>query len=108
WNPADDLEPRCRAFMDRHNLDSTGLEPTLLDPRRGAFDDAHLIVSLGGDLRSHVERIPYQAVVLEWEVGGDLAGLDQERAELLLREGLQSLSARIADLMELLRGEGAG
>ncbi|MEM7585763.1 MAG: PhoU domain-containing protein [Acidobacteriota bacterium] len=105
WAPAEALEPRCRVFMDRHHLDPTSLEPTRLDSRGAAFADAHVIVSLGGDPRPHVERIPYKTVVLDWQVGTDLTDLDQERAESQLRDGLRDLSARLTELMELLHGE---
>ena len=105
WSPADEIEPRCRAFMERQSLDTFELEPRRLDPRRDALAAHHVIVSLGGDLRSHVERIPFQCIVLEWEAGPDLTGLDQERADSLLRAGLLTLSAQLTELVELLHGQ---
>lgn len=112
WAPAEVIEPRCAAFMDRHGLETAGLEPTSLEARRGFFADAHVIVSLGGDPRPHVGRTPYHSVVLEWPVlewpaGPELADLDQERVETLLRDGLRDISARLVELIQLLRGEEA-
>ncbi|MEM9557923.1 MAG: PhoU domain-containing protein [Acidobacteriota bacterium] len=109
WQPAEAIDPRCLVFMERHGLDGSGLAPHSLrtEPSsagRVELDDAHVVVSLGGDLRAHVDSIPFHTVLLEWNVGPVLAGLDQERAESLLDLGFRMLQSRITELLETLRG----
>ncbi len=107
WEPAEALDPRCHLFMERHGLDTDDLVPTPLNRQRDALNQFHVIVSLGGDLRPQVEDLPFHAVVLEWDLGGRLEGLDQERAERLLEDLYKDIASRVRDLMEALRGEGA-
>ena len=107
WQPGKDLEARCQVFLDRHGFDVGTLTPkdlTVLEPDLGTY---HVIVSLGGDLRPHVEEIPFHTVVLEWDLGPGIAGLDQERAEHLLENAWKDLKVRCGELLELLRGPGA-
>lgn len=107
WQPADSLEPRCLVFMDKHGLDTTGLEPARLQPTHEELSDYHVIVSLGGDVRLHLPEIPYHTVVLEWDAGPDLQGVDQERAQEMLSEAYKRIAGEVRRLMETLRGEGA-
>ncbi len=107
WKPAESLEPRCLLFMDRHSVSTDGLEPTLLEPVHDELASFQVIVSLGGDLRPHLREIPFHTVLLEWDVGPGIGGLDQERAEQLLAEMYKRIAAQVGELMETLRGEGA-
>ena len=66
-----------------------------------------MIVGLAPDARRHLGAVPYATVFLEWQLpslaevvnGGDVTGR--------LRELTQQLSGEIADLMVIMRGEGA-
>ena len=108
WRPQESLDPRCQLFMARHGLDPGDAKPRPLNPKREALQQYHVIVSLGGDLRPHVEEIPFHAVVLEWDLASGLEGLDQERAERLLEDIFKDIASRVRGLMETLRGKGAG
>lgn len=107
WNPAAGLDPRCQLFMDRHGLDTSSLRPAPLAALQDELARYHVIVSLGGDVRPHVADIPFQVVVLEWDLGSSLAGLDQERAERLLEDLYRQIAHRVRELIQTLRGPGA-
>ncbi len=125
WAPAEGLEPRCQVFMERHGLDTSGLEPALLEPMHDELASFYVIVSLGpfaplapsaplrgdvgdsGDPRPHIKEMPFHTVLLEWDVGPGPEDMDQERAEKLLEEAYKKIAHHIRQLMETLRGEEA-
>ncbi|MCP3964176.1 MAG: hypothetical protein GY719_40620 [bacterium] len=107
WAPAEALEPRCQLFMESHGLDTSELEPTLLEQRHEDLASYYVIVSFGGDPRAHIGQMPFHTVLLEWDAGPDPTGLDQERAESTIEESYKLIASRIRGLMETLRGEEA-
>lgn len=106
--PAQDLDPQCRRFMDNRGLDTAGLTPAPLPGRADELARFHVLVSLAGALRPHLVELPYHTVLLEWEAAPVLTDLAPEHAEALLSEGFENLSVRIRQLMVTLCGEGAG
>lgn len=107
WSPAAQIDPRCRAFMESRGLGSADLVPRPLASLREELSSFHVVVSFGGDLRPHVEAVPFHTVVLEWDLGPGLAGSGTEAAEEQLATKLQEVGVRIRQLMETLRGEEA-
>ncbi len=107
WEPGGALEARCQVFMERHGFATNGLSPKGLRELSDDLSAYHLIISLAGDIRPHVEEIPFHTVVLEWNLGPPVEGLDQQRAEHVLQAAWDELKVRCGGLMELLRGEGA-
>ncbi len=107
WAPADGLEPRCQLFMERHGLDASSLEPSLLEPVHEELASHYVIVSLGSDPRRQIPEVPFHTVLLEWDVGPGPEGMDQERAERLLEETYKRIAHHVRELMETLRGEEA-
>ncbi len=108
WAPADGLEPRCQLFMERHGLDTAKLAPARLEPVHEELASYYVIVSLGGDLGRQISEVPFHTVLLEWDVGPEPVGLDQERAEKVLEESYKRIAHQVRELMETLRGEEAG
>ena len=109
WAPAKELDPHYRRFMEARGLDAEELAPTSLASRPSGLAGYHVVVSLGGDVRPHVEEIPFHTAVLEWDdVSPSLNGLDAERTGALLATAQKDLGARVRALMELLRGEEEG
>lgn len=106
WSAEQELEPRCRLFLERKGLDGGDAAPSQLEDLHETLSRYHVIVSLGGDLRPHVNEMPFHTVVLEWEPGPALAELDQERALALFEESLEALAPQIRGLYETLRGSG--
>ncbi len=105
WAPAESIEPRAQVFMEQRGLDTANLEPEL--PIYEDLADYHVIVSFGGDVRPHLPEVPFHTVVLEWDVGPTLDGMDQQRAEGLLEEMYKEIASRLLGLMETLRGKDA-
>jgi phosphate transport system protein len=96
WQPADKLEPTCRKFMDQHGLDLRESQPTLLDTSHAALSEYNVIVSLAPGAREHIAELPFQTVLLEWELpAGSHA------------ESYKDISNRMRELMVTLRGESA-
>jgi phosphate transport system protein len=104
WHAAEELEPRFTRFMDRQGMDLTGHTPRQLDTTPGELARYHVIVSLEGDARPHIDQLPYRTVLLNWDVGPGPEGLDQERAEVALETLYKEIAVRVRDLMETLRG----
>lgn len=107
WAPAEALEARCQVFMERQGFDTVDVQPQSLQDLDEDLASFHVIVGLGGSLQSHLPEIPFHSIALEWDLGPDVEGLDQERAEHLLDAAWNSIRARCGELMETLRGEGA-
>jgi phosphate transport system protein len=107
WSPAEGLDQRFLLFLEKHGFDTADLEPADLGKMRDEVDDFHVVVSLEGDGRPHLQEVPFHTVLLQWEVGPPPEGLDQERALGLLEEAYKRISVNVRELMETLRGEEA-
>ncbi len=108
WQPAESLDAGCARFLDGHGFSTEELKPTLLDLPVEELGDYHVIVNLEQGAEAPLPGIPFHTVLLDWDVGPAPAGLDRERADALIVQVHKEVSTRIRDLMEQLRGEGAG
>jgi len=97
WEPARSIDGQTAEFLEQHGHDPRGIEPSPLPTSPGGLEDFHVIVGLEQGLFDRVGEVPFHTVVLRWPVAdaGDLEALYKD------------LSARVRDLMETLRGEGA-
>ena len=98
WEPADRLAPELPEFAERSGLDFAGTRPKSVAQLPAELVELDLIVSLDGDPRPGLGEIPFRTVVLEWDLDGSEAPLD----ELARR-----IAAELRNLIELLRGEHA-
>jgi phosphate transport system protein len=102
YHPADKLAPELLSFVDELGLEVGDLTPTKLDP--SSLSQYHVVVWLNGDPSAHIPNLPYETVLLQW----DLPKLaDAKNVATRLREISRALSAEIRDLMVLIRGEDA-
>lgn len=108
WRPARKLDAACARFLDRNGFATDPLEPAQLDLPLEELGDYHVIVNLEQGKEAPLPGVPFHTVLLDWDVGPSPAGLDQERADALIEEAHKEISTRVRDLMETLRGEGAG
>jgi len=108
WQPASSLDVGVARFLDSHGFSVEDLKPTLLDLPVEELGDYHVIVNLGQGKEAPLPGVPFHTVLLDWDVGPSPVDLDQERADALIEEVHKELSTRIRELMEQLRGEGAG
>lgn len=102
YQPADKLAPELLKLTEELGIDIGDLTPTKLDEK--ALSQYHVIVWLNGDPMQHITEVPYETVLLRWELP-KLAGADNVTKRL--REISQALSAEIHDLMVTMRGEDA-
>jgi phosphate transport system protein len=102
WQPADSLDPHCRAFLERHGYDLAEAQPRRLEPIRSDLAAFHVIVSLGGDLCEHMPEIPFRTVLLEWNI--EAGAGSPERA---IEEAFRQVALKVRELMETLRGADA-
>jgi phosphate transport system protein len=98
WAASRQLAPDLVDFVEQHGLDFAGATPKEIGALPDGLGEFDLIVSLEGDPRPHLGEVPFHTVVLEWDVGGESAPLD---------EVARSIAAQLQHLVELLRGEDA-
>lgn len=107
WKPAAAIDARLERFAERKSLDLDGRLPQSLESMWDEIEDYHVLVSLAGDVRPHLQQVPFRTVLMRWNVGLAPEGVDEQRADAMFEEAYRSLSVQIGDLMKTLRGEGA-
>jgi len=107
WDPADTISPMLRGFMERkgHALESA--VASSLATTRHQLKDYHVVVSINGDVRRHIDTLPFATIFLSWDVGDCPVDLDAADAEQRFAGVYRELAGRIEDLMVTLRGEDA-
>ena len=104
WEPASALSPSMREFMDAHGFPLLNAHPKPVAAHHDELAEYHVIVDLAGDARERLDELPFNTVLLEW----DLEEVDGEDTSVEVLEDLHSrISYEVRDLMEALRGEGA-
>ncbi len=106
WNPAQQLDPGVANFMQSKSFDLEGMGPKRLVTVHDDLEEWYVVVSLEPGAREQIPEVPYHTLLLEWDpgVGPDEAGQWSEEA---LEEAFRTLSVKIGELMETLRGKGA-
>ena len=96
--PASNMSQDLVAFLSNRGLSVSDHGPRALsDVTHLELTEKHVIVCLEGEINDYLDSIPFHTSVQQWDLGST------SDMENLYRE----LAARIRDLMELLRGEGA-
>lgn len=102
---AETLDPNLARFFDEKGIDYSDAKPISIEqltPKE--ISEQHVVVSLQGEISSYLSRIPFHTSALEWGLGEVPEDEDIHEYDSIYRE----LAILIKDLMELLRGEGAG
>jgi phosphate transport system protein len=89
-------------FMQSFGIDCASSSYTTIEmlPR---LDEFNVIVSLQGPVSAYISAIPFNVVVLEWQIVAS-HGADKQQQ---FKEMFSLLSARISDLLEIMRGKEA-
>jgi len=96
WKNASELNPEMVQLANAAGLDLGGAVPRSMDEEIGRLSRYHVIIGLTPGIRDHLAKVPFNTVLLEWDL-----------SEADLSEQLREVSASIRTLMETLRGEGA-
>lgn len=103
-DPADALVPALSEHLEQRGMSVGDLAPRRLDLTDAELGEYHVIVSLQGTVEDYLERTPFHATPVAWDVAADAdAEHPSERCVTVHRE----LAGHIQDLMMLLRGDDA-
>lgn len=97
WEPAEQVDPEAMQLARELSLDMGGAVPRPLSDeieRIGRFD---IVIGLEAGALELLEPMPYHTVFLDWSC----------EAEMGLKECWLELTARVQDLMAVIRGAGA-
>ncbi len=101
--PAKELAPDFIAFMGRTGTDFITNKPKFFDNTR--LDDYKVLISLQGPIKSYLEVVPFDCIVLEWDVGPVLAEIPTDQRQNQFEDTYRDLSHKISNLLALMRGE---
>ena len=104
--PETSLDPRCQRFLERHGLERPSAGPGVPPVSHRELSPYNVVVSLGGDCS--LPRMPFATSLLIWDVGPSISGKTDAEAEAALVAMHHCLAVKIRELMETLRGDGAG
>jgi phosphate transport system protein len=106
FQPGDALAPELDSLADDLSLDVSGIVPTPLDASLEALRAYDIIVCLSSEARRHIPRVPFNTVILVWDVPLLSRGT-QEELPMRLQNIVRFLSSEIHNLVVGLRGEDA-
>ncbi len=106
FQAGDTLAPELRKLGADLALDLTGIAPARLDISSESLRAYHVIVCLSREARRQFTRIPFDTVVLVWDLPSWSEGPSDE-LDMRLKELSHHLSSEIHELMVTMRGEGA-
>lgn len=102
-----DLRPGLLKFMEANALLAETVRPKKLDAGTLEAYDNDVVVCLEGEMEEYLKTQPFRTVFLEWNVGRVRDGSSESEAQAAYDEMYKETAARVRDLMETLRGEGA-
>ena len=102
-----DLKPGLFQFMETQGLVAGPIECHVVEPDPQKVAKYDVVISLEGDVSSYLPQQPFRTVFLDWDVGLPPEGADAAEADQHYLSMYREITARVRDLMETLRGEGA-
>ncbi len=103
WEPAEAISPAARRFLEEHGLVAEGLFPKKIPDLAALPRHFHVIVGLEAGARANLGEIPYKTVFLDWELG-PCPPEEDPAADRRMEEVYRAITARMSELMEILRG----
>ncbi|GAB4144035.1 MAG: hypothetical protein Fur0037_11790 [Planctomycetota bacterium] len=95
--PAQEIDPSFVEFAERNGLDLSGAWPTPFSALASNLSSFQIVVCLEKGLRDILGKIPFHTTAIEWDLDPSAKPED----------AYKTLTPRIRELMELLRGEHA-
>ena len=102
-----DLKPGLFQFLESQGLVLGPIECQALEPDPHKVAKYDVVVSLQGEVGSYLPQQPFRTVFLDWDVGAPPEGLGNSETEAQFLSMYREITARVRDLMETLRGQGA-
>ena len=104
--PLENRDPEFSRFMTEYGFDFKPEKQTSIEmlPR---LDEFTVIVSLQGPIDSYISAIPFNVIILEWEVGPPIAEIPEQEKPRQFKESYLLLSEKIHNLLETMRGKEA-
>ncbi len=101
-----ETDPGFSRFMQEYGIDFESSNYTTIEmlPR---LDEFNVIVGLQGPVGSYISAIPFNVVVLEWQVGPQMSDIAEADKQRQFKDSFRLLSEKIHDLMEIMRGREA-
>ena len=96
--PAENTDEAALAFLKENGYEPEGQRPTRFEDLSADLADFHVIASFDPGARERIPELPFHTTLLHWSLPEELSTLEEKH---------RWVCAQVADLMELLRGEGA-
>lgn len=104
--PLANTDPEFSRFMTEYGFDFKPEKQTAIE-MLPPLDEFTVIVSLQGPVDSYISAIPFNVIVLEWQVGPPLSEIPEQDKQKQFRKSYLMLSEKIHDLLETMRGKEA-
>lgn len=104
--PAAAIHPGMVEFMRHHGFSMQGVSPRGVDLITPDITRVHVLIGLNGPARQQGLDIPFHTATLDWNLGELPDGGALEENSRRYEEIYRALVANLANLMELLCGEG--
>lgn len=96
----DALDPELLSFLEDKGIDIKSLKPKKLDSLTPG--DYYLLVSLAGDIKSYLPKIPFHSIALDYDVGQSLHQIPSDQKPQHLEKLYRNISVGVHDLMQQL------
>ena len=104
--PLENRDPEFSRFMTEYGFDFKPEKQTAIE-MLPPLDEFTVIVSLQGPVDSYISAIPFNVIVLEWEVGPPITEITEQEKPVQFKESYLLLSEKIHRLLETMRGKEA-
>jgi phosphate transport system protein len=104
WEPSDNLHPDLTSAASRFGLEITRARPGLLKHLEDSPSENRIVVAINLDDEARLPKIPYQTVLVKWQIEEPNAAQGPER-EKQLDQLVRDLRENIHLLMEQIHGK---
>lgn len=104
WEPSDTIHPDLESVAVRFGLDITRARPGLVERLEDSTSEYRIVVAINLDDEAKLPKIPYQTVLVKWQIEEPKATQGPERDQQL-DDLVRDLMGNVQTLMEQLHGK---
>lgn len=104
WEPSEKIHPELEALAIRFGLDITRAHPDLVERLEDSHSEYRIVVAVNLDDEAKLPEIPYQTVLVKWQLDEPSAAEGPER-EKQFDDLVRDLMENVQLLMEQLHGK---